>query len=86
MPAECAEHVLNLVLRTIADRRTGQEFIAMRDRTAPDYPTTDEGIGAALAFNASPVVMADPEDNADSGAPRQIEPTSRTRRSGLSGI
>ena len=47
----------------------GQEFVAMRGRTAPDYLSTDEGISAALAFNASPVVMADPADNAGGGAP-----------------
>jgi microcystin degradation protein MlrC len=47
----------------------GQEFIAMRGRTAPDYLDTDEGISAALAFNANPVVMADPADNAGGGAP-----------------
>jgi microcystin degradation protein MlrC len=55
-----------------ADRlasEVGQEFIAMRGRTAPDYMAGDEGITAALAFNGSPVVMADPADNAGGGAP-----------------
>ena len=47
----------------------GQEFVAMRGRTAPDYLDCDEGISAALAFNGSPVVMADPADNAGGGAP-----------------
>ncbi|HEX5328071.1 MAG TPA: M81 family metallopeptidase [Acetobacteraceae bacterium] len=47
----------------------GQEFIAMRGRTAPDYVDTDAGITAALAFNGAPVVMADPADNAGGGAP-----------------
>lgn len=47
----------------------GQEFIAMRGRTAPDYQSADDGISTALAFNASPVVMADPADNAGGGAP-----------------
>jgi microcystin degradation protein MlrC len=47
----------------------GQEFVAMRGRTAPDYLDCDEGISAAQAFNASPVVMADPADNAGGGAP-----------------
>ena len=41
----------------------------MRGRTAPDYLSVEEGIDAALAFNASPVVMADPADNAGGGAP-----------------
>ncbi len=31
--------------------------------------TADDGISAALAFNGSPVVMADPADNAGGGAP-----------------
>jgi len=55
-----------------ADRlasRIGQEFIAMRGRTAPDYLDCDAGIDAALAFNGSPVVVADPADNAGGGAP-----------------
>jgi microcystin degradation protein MlrC len=47
----------------------GQEFVAMRGRTAPDYLDCDEGISAAEAFNGSPVVMADPADNAGGGAP-----------------
>jgi microcystin degradation protein MlrC len=47
----------------------GQEFISMRGRTAPDYLSMDDGIAAALAFNDSPVVMADPADNAGGGAP-----------------
>ena len=47
----------------------GEEFVGMRGRTAPDYLATDEGISSALAFNANPVVMADPADNAGGGAP-----------------
>jgi microcystin degradation protein MlrC len=47
----------------------GQEFISMRGKTAPDYLSMDDGIAAALAFNDSPVVMADPADNAGGGAP-----------------
>ena len=47
----------------------GQEFIAMRGRTAPDYLSVEDGIDTAVAFNASPVVMADPADNAGGGAP-----------------
>lgn len=47
----------------------GQEFIAMRGRTAPDYLSVEDGIAAAIAFNASPVVLADPADNAGGGAP-----------------
>jgi microcystin degradation protein MlrC len=47
----------------------GQEFISMRGRTAPDYLSVEDGIDMAVAFNASPVVMADPADNAGGGAP-----------------
>ncbi len=47
----------------------GQEFISMRGRTAPDYLPVNDGVAAALAFNAAPVVMADPADNAGGGAP-----------------
>jgi microcystin degradation protein MlrC len=58
--------------KALADRlatEIGQEFVSMRGRTAPDYLDCDEGISAALAFNGSPVVMADPADNAGGGAP-----------------
>ena len=41
----------------------------MRERTAPDYLSIEDGINAALAFNASPVMMADPADTASGGAP-----------------
>jgi microcystin degradation protein MlrC len=47
----------------------GQEFISMRGRTAPDYLSVEEGVAAALAFDDSPVVVADPADNAGGGAP-----------------
>lgn len=47
----------------------GQEFVAMRGRTAPDYLSVEDGIATAIAFNASPVVLADPADNAGGGAP-----------------
>ena len=50
-------------------RSIGEEFISMRGRTAPDYMDVDAGIAAALAFNDSPVVLADPADNAGGGAP-----------------
>ena len=47
----------------------GQEFVSMRGRTAPEYLSIEDAIGAALAFNAAPVVLADPADNAGGGAP-----------------
>jgi microcystin degradation protein MlrC len=47
----------------------GQEFVSMRGRTAPEYMDCDAAISTALAFNRSPVIMADPADNAGGGAP-----------------
>jgi microcystin degradation protein MlrC len=47
----------------------GKEFVSMRGKTAPAYLSTEDGITAALAANDSPVVMADPADNAGGGAP-----------------
>ena len=41
----------------------------MRGRTAPDYMDVDNGLTTAIGFNAMPVVMADPADNAGGGAP-----------------
>ena len=58
--------------KATADRlatEIGQEFISMRGRTAPDYLSIEDGIDSAVSFNASPVVMADPADNAGGGAP-----------------
>ena len=47
----------------------GEEFVSMRGKTAPDAVPFDDGISTAVAFNGSPVVMADPSDNAGGGAP-----------------
>ena len=41
----------------------------MRGKTFPPYLSVEDGIGAALEANVSPVVMADPADNAGGGAP-----------------
>ncbi|MBM3570096.1 MAG: M81 family metallopeptidase [Alphaproteobacteria bacterium] len=49
--------------------KIGQEFVSMRGKTMPPYLGVDEAITAGLAFNQSPVVMADPADNAGGGAP-----------------
>ena len=49
--------------------RIGEEFVSMRGKTLPEYHGIDDGISAGLAFNDSPVVMADPADNAGGGAP-----------------
>ena len=58
--------------KALADRlatEIGEEFVSMRGRTAPDSVSVEEGVSAAVAFNAAPVVMADPADNAGGGAP-----------------
>jgi microcystin degradation protein MlrC len=49
--------------------RLGEEFVSMRGRTAPEYHGVDDAIGIAVGSNESPVVMADPADNAGGGAP-----------------
>jgi microcystin degradation protein MlrC len=49
--------------------RIGEEFVSMRGKTAPEYLGVEDGIEAALQWNDSPVVMADPADNAGGGAP-----------------
>lgn len=58
--------------KSLADRmasQIGAEFVGMRGRTAPPYLGIDDGISAADAANATPVVLADPADNAGGGAP-----------------
>ena len=47
----------------------GEEFVSMRGKTMPEYFGVDDGISVAMEFNAAPVVMADPADNAGGGAP-----------------
>ena len=48
--------------------QVGEEFVSMRGRTAPDYLGVEAAITAGIAANATPVVMADPADNAGGGA------------------
>lgn len=58
--------------KSLADRlatELGQDFIALRGRTAPDYLDIKTAITTALGLNGAPVVMADPADNAGGGAP-----------------
>ena len=47
----------------------GEEFVAMRGKTMPDYLNVENAIAASLASSAAPVVMAEPADNAGGGAP-----------------
>ena len=56
----------------LADRlatEIGEEFVAMRGKTAPEYLSPTDAIAAARGVNGAPVVMADPADNAGGGAP-----------------
>jgi len=58
--------------KALADRlatELGEEFVAMRGRTAPEFLDVEAGISAGLEVNGHPVVMADPADNAGGGAP-----------------
>jgi microcystin degradation protein MlrC len=55
----------------------GEEFVARRGKTASPSVAFDEGISTAVAFNGSPVVMADPADNAGGGAPADNIPVLR---------
>src|SRR5262245_25823724 len=47
----------------------GEELVAMRGKTMPDYLNIDAAIAAARAVDAGPVVIAEPADNAGGGAP-----------------
>ncbi|MGH7066847.1 MAG: M81 family metallopeptidase [Acetobacteraceae bacterium] len=47
----------------------GQEFVAMRGRTAPDYLPVGAAIERALGAGGAPVVLAEPADNAGGGSP-----------------
>ncbi len=49
--------------------KLGEEFISMRGRTMPEFLTITEGVKAGMDFDGSPVVIADPADNAGGGAP-----------------
>ena len=49
--------------------KLGEELVSMRGKTMPEFLDTEGGVAAALAFNAAPVVMAEPSDNAGGGAP-----------------
>lgn len=49
--------------------KLGAEFVSMRGRTQPEFLPVADGVKAAMAFDAAPVVIADPADNAGGGAP-----------------
>jgi microcystin degradation protein MlrC len=47
----------------------GEELVSLRGKTMPQFLDVREGVAAAVASNVSPVVLADPADNAGGGAP-----------------
>jgi microcystin degradation protein MlrC len=47
----------------------GEELVAMRGKTMPEYLSIEAAIAAALATSGGPVVLAEPADNAGGGAP-----------------
>jgi microcystin degradation protein MlrC len=49
--------------------KLGEEMVSMRGKTMPEFLDTPNGVEAGLAFNAAPVVIAEPSDNAGGGAP-----------------
>ena len=49
--------------------KLGEELVSMRGKTMPEFLDTKGGVATALAFNAAPVVIAEPSDNAGGGAP-----------------
>ena len=49
--------------------KLGEELVSMRGKTMPEFYDSKGGVAAALAYNAAPVVIAEPSDNAGGGAP-----------------
>jgi microcystin degradation protein MlrC len=47
----------------------GEELVSMRGRTMPEFHALEAGVAAALGCTATPVVVAEPADNAGGGAP-----------------
>ncbi|MCP5152665.1 MAG: M81 family metallopeptidase [Ectothiorhodospiraceae bacterium] len=47
----------------------GEELVSMRGKTQPQYLDVATGVAAAVESNESPVVLAEPADNAGGGAP-----------------
>lgn len=49
--------------------KLGSEVVSMRGKTQPEYFDVAGAVGAAIAANEGPVVLAEPTDNAGGGAP-----------------
>lgn len=49
--------------------KLGEELVGMRGKTAPEYVDVPTGVTLGMAANETPVVMAEPADNAGGGAP-----------------
>ncbi len=50
-------------------KQLGEELIALRGTTAPDYLTIAQALDQAMAAPAGPIVIADSADNSGGGAP-----------------
>ncbi len=49
--------------------RLGEELVGMRGKTAPEYLDVASAVAMGMAANETPVVLAEPADNAGGGAP-----------------
>ncbi len=49
--------------------RLGEELVEMRGKTAPDYLDVAGAVSMGMAANETPIVLAEPADNAGGGAP-----------------
>jgi microcystin degradation protein MlrC len=49
--------------------RLGKELVGMRGKTAPDYLDVAGAVSMGMAANETPIVLAEPADNAGGGAP-----------------
>lgn len=49
--------------------RLGEELVGMRGKTAPDYLDVAGAVAMGMAANETPIVLAEPADNAGGGAP-----------------
>jgi microcystin degradation protein MlrC len=49
--------------------RLGEELVGMRGKTAPEYLDVSGAVAMGMAANETPIVLAEPADNAGGGAP-----------------
>jgi microcystin degradation protein MlrC len=49
--------------------KLGEELVGMRGKTAPEYLDVPAAVATGMAANETPIVLAEPADNAGGGAP-----------------